>query len=124
VALLQRRALGRYVAIVEGEEGHAELVEELEGVLQLLLRALERVARGVPRAIEGARAEDVGARPREGVPVTDRRSELLLHRLAEHDALAVVVAIGERVGGVGAFVPDGLDVFEIALSHGFASNGD
>jgi hypothetical protein len=55
VALAQRVAFGRNVAIVEAEERRAELGNELEGGVDLEFGEFERVlARREPRAIEGA----------------------------------------------------------------------
>ena len=81
VRFRQRRALRRDVAVVEGEEGHAEQLEHLEGDIGLELRLLHRVAE--PRPQEGRAAERIGAGPGEGVPVADGEAEVILHALAE-----------------------------------------
>ena len=88
---------GRDVAVVEGEERHAEQVEHLEGDVGLHLRAFHLV-RGVhPRTEEGLAAEGVAARPAERVPVADGEAELVLHPLAEHLLVRVVPAVGEAL---------------------------
>ena len=54
------RALGRDVAVVEGEERRAHQPEELEGDVGLVMRLLHRVAAGrVPGAQEGLAAEGI-----------------------------------------------------------------
>ena len=69
------RALGRDVTVVEAVERRAELGEEFEGDLHLLLRGGHGVAAWFePRTVEGAGAEDVDALGVERVPVGRPRS--------------------------------------------------
>ena len=102
--LLERRALGRDVAVVEAVERHAELREELERGVHLLARRGDRVgARGerrMPRSIERAGPEDVEPVPREAVPVADREPQVILHPAARHDAVGVVPPKRQRVVAV------------------------
>ena len=112
-------AFGRDVAVVEAEERHAELGEELEGHVGLVLGLGHGVAAvGQPRPVERALAEHVAPGPAEGVPVADGEAEVVLHAAAEHDPVAVVVAEGQVGGGVGPLVADGLDVAEEGIAHG------
>ena len=103
-------ALGRHVAVVEGEERRPEQGEHLEGDLGLQLRRRHAVAE--PGAQEGLAAEGVAARPGEAVPVGDRHAQLVAHRLAEHHAVGLVEAEGERVVAVGALEGHGVDALE------------
>ena len=59
-----------------------------------------------PRPLEGLAAERVAARPGEAVPVGDRDAQLVLHALAEHHAVGLVEAEGQRVVAVGALERD------------------
>jgi hypothetical protein len=95
VALRERRALRRRVAVVEGEERRAEDAEHLEGGVGLGLRPVHPLAE--PRPLEGLAAEGVVARPDEIVPVADRDAQLLGHRPAHHHPVGLVEAVGERV---------------------------
>jgi hypothetical protein len=97
-ALGEGTPVGRHVAIVEGEEGHAERGEELEGGVDLGAGRLHRIApRRQPWTIEGADAEDVRARPVEGVPQADGDPEVLLHSLSEDEPIRLVHLVGERL---------------------------
>ena len=96
----ERLALGRDVAVVEGEERHVEQAEQLERGVGLVPRRLHRVAAmRIQGRMEGLAAERIAARPGEAVPVADGEAEVLLHALAEHDAVLVVEAEAERLGG-------------------------
>jgi hypothetical protein len=83
---------------VEAVERHAELLDELEGGRQLLLGGAHRIrARRQPGAVEGADPEHVRAWPVERMPEADRDAEVVLHPLAEDDAVRLVDLEGERV---------------------------
>ena len=113
----ERRAFRRDVAVVEGEERHAEQLEHLEGDVGLELRLLHVVAEPGPQ--EGLAAERVGARPGEGVPVADGEAEMILHALAEHLPVRVVPAEGEGIAAFRPLVADRLLVAEKAGAHDF-----
>src|SRR3546814_8302400 len=81
--------------VVEAIEGQVELAHEAERGFALHRRRLRRIGVLLPRAIEGARPEDVRPRPAEGVPHAHREAQMLFHRLAEDLAVLVVEAIGE-----------------------------
>ncbi len=120
--LLERRALGRDVAVVEAVEGHAELREELERGVHLLAGGGDRVGarreRRVPRTIERAGPEDVEPVPREAVPVTDREPQVVLHPTARDDTVGVVPAKRQRVVAVGPLEGDRcVDVGEEWFAH-------
>jgi len=108
-ALAKAGALGRDVSIVEAEEGSAQLLEELEGHLQL--------AAGLGHGIAAPRSEDIVAGPAEAVPVTDGEAQMVLHPPAQHDAVRIVEAEGERVLRLRALVADTLHAFEERLRH-------
>ena len=100
--------LGGDVGVVEAEERHSELLEELERDGHLLAGGARGVGSGVePRAVERRGAEDVLSRPTEAVPVADREAEVLAHRLAGDHAIGVVEPEGERVVAVRALEGDG-----------------
>ena len=114
VGLREVGALRRHVAIMEGEERRAERREEVEGDLELELGPLERIAGLEPRPHQGLAAEWVVAVPVEAVPVAHREAQQILHPPAEHDAVLVVVAEGQRVVALRAFILDLGDVAEEA----------
>src|SRR5262249_17225588 len=117
VALFEGRTFGRDVAIVKGEERRAELLEELEGDLQLQLRRLERALHLEPGPVEGAGAEHVRARPRERVPVANGAAQMLGDGFAEHHAVFVVVTKGQRICALWPLVADRFDAREKRLTH-------
>ena len=106
--LFEAGALGCDVAVVEAVERHAELGEELEGGVHLLLRRDHRVGAGserrVPRSIHRAGTEDVEAVPGERVPVAHGEAEVILHSPAGNDPVGVVPAKGQWVVAVGTLV--------------------
>src|SRR5687768_7891864 len=110
--MLLRRVGGRHcIDIVEAEEGRTETFEEVESIVHLQVRQLLGAELPwLPRATERTGTENVGARPGEAVPITDREPEMLFHRLAEDFALRIIVMEGEHIVGVGPLVADGVDV--------------
>ena len=102
---------GAMSTIVEAEERHAELLEELERGLHLRPRrpaiGSDVDERRVPRPVERAGAEDVEAVPVERVPVADARTagDRAIVRPGD-DPVGVVPAERERVVAVGALVAD------------------
>jgi len=67
----------------------------------------------VPGPVESTGAENVGPFPIEGVPVANGHAQMLLHGLAGDEAALVVVAVGQRILRLRAFVLDRGDVAEI-----------
>ena len=120
VRLGEPRSFRRDVAVVEGEEGNAEKLEHLEGDIGLELRLLHVVAE--PRPDEGRAAERVGAGPGEGVPVANGEAEMVLHPLAHHFPVRVVVAEGEGSAAFRSLVADRLLVTEKAGTHDFSAS--
>ena len=116
----RRRAFRRDVAVVEGEERDAEKLEHLEGDVGLELRLLHVVAE--PRPDEGRAAERIGAGPGEAVPVADGEAEMVLHPLAHHFPVGIVIAEGEGIAAFRPFVADGLLVAEKAGTHDFKAS--
>ena len=64
----------------------------------------------------------IGAGPGKAVPVADGEAEVILHPLAEHFAVRVVVAEGEGITAFRPFVTDGLQVAEKAGAHDFKAS--
>jgi hypothetical protein len=91
----------------------AELREQFEREIRLRVCAFQRIAGAVPRPLEGARAEHVGAGPAERMPIADRQPQMIFHPLAEHELVAIVVAIRKRIVRVRAFVAHGGQMVEI-----------
>ena len=95
---------------MEAVEGHAELGEELERGVHLLLGGGHRVGVGakvgMPWAIERAGTEDVEPVPRERVPVADGEAEVVLHPSPRNDPIGVVPAECQRVVAVGTLEGD------------------
>lgn len=130
VAVGQLLAFRGDVSVVEAEERGAELFHELEADTHAVHGILDRVLAGFPRAEHRAGAERVGAGATKRVPIGDAEPQLVLHRLAFHLLVRVVVAEGQRVLRVGAFKSDLLDVRKCGgRGHGVSpkeieSNGD
>ena len=116
VRLAESRALGSDVPVVKAVVTHAERLEELERRGRLLERPFHAGVVPLPGTLEAARAKYVGPVPNEGMPVTHRQPELILHALAAHDAIFVVVAVAERLG-LRPDIADGLDAKEGSRGH-------
>ena len=109
IRLGEVRALGSHVAIVEGIERRPELLDELERDAGPLLGVFDGVRAVVPRPHRRARPERIGAHAAERVPIDDAEPQVVLHRLAGHLFVLVVVAEGERVLAFRAFERDAAD---------------
>src|SRR5207248_6120508 len=120
VSLLERLALRGHVAVVEAVVRHAELFHELEGDADALDRHLDRVGAVLPGADGAARAERVGPRAAESMPVAHREAQVLPHGVALNLFVGVVVAEAERVGRIGAFVAD---AGHVEKRHSSPANG-
>src|SRR5689334_19918467 len=114
--LLQRRGGRHDVDVVEAVEGRSELREELERDVHLCGGSFTRHRPSKPWPAEGRRTENVEPIPAEGMPVADRRSQVLDHRLAQHLAVGLVEAEGQRIVALGSLEPDAFDALEV-LSH-------
>ena len=68
-------------------------------MIELAQRLPHRILAGrvEPRSLEGFAAERVLPLPNKAVPVADRESKLVAHRLTHYDALRIVPSEGERV---------------------------
>ncbi len=92
---------GAMSSIVETEERHPELLEELECGVHLLTRRLHRIdSVSQPGPIEGAGAEDVTPRPVEGMPEAHCGAEVILHPLPHYKSVGFVYGEGEVVVSV------------------------
>ena len=97
VALLEGRAFGRHVAVVEGEEGHAQLLEELERRLDPDPGPFHPVDAVVPGPDGGAGAEGIAQRVGHRVPVDHREPEVVLHGLVADHLVGVVMLEFQRI---------------------------
>ena len=104
------RAFGAHVGVVEAEERHAKDREHLERHVGLELRQSHAVAE--PRPVEGLPAERVAAGPGKAVPVGDGETQMILHPLAQHHLVRIVVAKGEVAGTLRPLVEDLRDSLE------------
>jgi hypothetical protein len=115
--------LGHKVAVVEAEIRGPELLEELEGGISLRPRRDQGIeARVEPGAIERSAAEDIAARPVEGVPAADRDAQVVRHPLSQDHPIGLVNLEGERIIGADAAEGDrAMHVREEVLAHRDAS---
>lgn len=101
--LRQRVARLHHVHIVEAVVGDRAFGHELESGVHLVFGAGNRVGGGVPWEGLCRTAELVLTSGAERVPVGHRELEVLLHGLAHHHAVLVVIMEGQRVLGLLAF---------------------
>ena len=116
VALLQRGALRRDVAIVEAVKRRAQFLEKLNKHTRAVLRIGHIIRARFPRADRRARPERVIAHPAHRVPIRDAEAQVLLHRFAFDHLVGVVMLESQRVPRIRALVFDLLYVRE-KFSH-------
>src|SRR4029077_5465820 len=75
VRFLQCLAFGRDVSIVEAKERHAKESEEFEGDIRFQPGVIQSGAE--PRPVEGLAAERISAGPVEGMPIADRKTQMV-----------------------------------------------
>ncbi len=98
LGLGERAALGRYVPVVEAEERHAKLGQELERGRQAIAGRLHRLEPGVePGPVERAQSEDIGSGPAERMPQAHADPEVIGHPLAEDQPIRLIDLEGEGV---------------------------
>jgi len=85
---------------LEGEEGHVKQAEQLEGDVGLGPCLRHRIGAVMPGPHERLAAEGIAARPAEGVPVADRKAQVILEPAAMDEAILVVPAEGGRLSGI------------------------
>src|SRR3984957_10444929 len=102
---------------MEREKGCAEQREHLERHIRLQPR--RRQSLGEPGPLEGGRAEYVRPGPGKIVPVADRRTQMVRHGLAEHEARCVVMTIRKRIFAGRPFILDRRDGAEKSRPHFF-----
>ena len=90
-------AFGGNVAVVKGVKRRAELFDKFEGDSRPFLRHLHRVAAVLPGPDGRADTEHVSQLRAEGVPIGDRKAELIFHRPPGDDFERVVMFKGEWV---------------------------
>jgi hypothetical protein len=104
------------IDIVEREVGRTEPRQKIEGGFELGAGHLRRYNPAQPWSWQRTGAEDIRARPVEGMPVAHRAAQPLGHGLALHEALGIIGLEGEIVAAVRSFETDRCDVGEKA--HG------
>jgi len=119
VAFGEGRAFGRGIAVVEAEEGYAQLVEELEGDIELQVGESHGVVAvaAEPGPVDARPAERIAAGPTEGMPITDSEAKVVFHPLAEHLTVLVVPAESQRIVRLRSFVGNLVDGGE-EIAHG------
>ena len=117
VALLQRGAFGRDVAIVKTVKGRAQFFEELNEHPRAVLGILYIVRARFPRAHCCAWAEWIIAHSAHGVPIGDAEAQVVLHGLALDYLVGVIMLEGQWIFGIRALVFNCLNVRE-KFSHG------
>ena len=73
------------------EIGNTKRAEHLERDIGLVASRRHAVAK--PGPLEGLTAERVGPRPDKIMPVTDGKAEVILHPLAHHHLIGVVMPV-------------------------------
>ncbi len=94
----ERCTFRRRIDVVEGEIGHVEQAEQLEGDVGLGARLFHRIRAVVPGPQERLAAEGITARPAQRMPVAGRKAQMILEPAAVDDAVLVVPAEGKRTG--------------------------
>ena len=118
VGLAQGVAFRSDVAIMEAEVLDAELLEELEGVVDLGQSLVLRIGiLAVPRALGGAGAERVDQLLVEGVPPCDAEAQPVLHLLAGNNLVGVVVMESKTLLRP-LFATDVRNLIDIPQTHG------
>ena len=118
VGLAQGVAFRSDVAIMEAEVLDAELLEELEGVVDLGQSLVLRIGiLAVPRALGGAGAERVDQLLVEGVPPCDAETQPVLHLLAGNDLVGIVVMESKTLLRP-LFATDVRNLIDIPQTHG------
>ena len=118
VGLAQGVAFRSDVAIMEAEVLDAELLEELEGVVDLGQGLVLRIGiLAVPRTLGGAGAERIDELLVEGVPPCDAETQPVLHLLAGNDLVGIVVMEGKTLLRP-LFATDVRNLIDIPQTHG------
>ena len=95
---------------MEGIEWRAQLFDELKGRPGAVLRILDALSAVVPGANRRARAERVGEAVAESMPINDRETQMVAHRLAFDDFVSLIMFEGQWVFGFGPRVRDFGDI--------------
>ena len=103
VRFSQRLSLGRDISIMKAIERGTELFKKLKSHPCPIAGVLNRVGCRFPRAVHRPRPEGIAAGPAKSVPIGDRETQMLLHRLAFDEFTFVVMAKGERAFGLRTF---------------------
>jgi hypothetical protein len=98
---------------VEAVIRNAQLGEELESGVKLVLRLVERAATLLPGVLAGARSKGVTTVRTEGVPVGDGKAQVFAHGLFAHHSVGVIGLERQRVVGTRPFVRDGRNPREV-----------
>ena len=118
VGLAQGVAFRSDVAIMEAEVLDAELLEELEGVVDLGQGLVLRIGiLAVPRTLGGAGAERIDELLVESVPPCDAETQPVLHLLAGNDLVGIVVMESKTLLRP-LFATDVRNLIDIPQTHG------
>ena len=118
VGLTQGIAFRSDITIMEAEVLNAELLEELEGVVDLsqsLILSIGVLA--VPRTLGGAGAERIDQLLIESVPPSDAETQPILHLLAGNNLVGIVVMESQTLLR-SLFTTDIRNLFDIPQTHG------
>ena len=118
VGLAQGIAFRSDITIMEAEVLDAELLEELEGVVDLgqsLILSIGVLA--VPRTLGGAGAERIDQLLIERVPPSDAKTQPILHLLAGNNLVGIVVMESQTLLR-SLFTTDIRNLFDIPQTHG------
>src|SRR5258706_7388350 len=97
MAFAQAPAFGSDIAVMEGIKRRAQFFDEFKGNADTLFRHFKRVGAVFPRANGCARAKHVGQLPSKGMPVSNRKAQMVFHRLSFDQFRGVVMLEGEGV---------------------------
>ena len=111
------RAFGADIGVVETEIGLAEDLEQLERRIRLGAPHGHGVAE--PGPLKRGSAERIAALPGKGMPIGHGKAQMLGHGLAAQNLRGVVVAEGQRVVALGAFIGNGGDIGKVAHQMSF-----
>ena len=123
VRLFQRDTFGCHIAVMKAPKRHAQTLKKIKRRVELELRCGHGLARK-PRPLKQitAQGKRVLAAPTKGVPVADRRAQMFSQGFAQHHALGVVPAVGQRVATVRALKAHGIDVVGWAVNAGHGNS--
>src|SRR2546421_12415349 len=94
-----------------------QFFHEFEGDSRAVLRISDRAASVIPRTNCGAAPEHIRAHSAECVPVCDRETQMIFHRLSIDEFVRIVMPEGEGVFSLRSFELDFRNLRKSSLSH-------